>query len=245
MSSHSFRILLLACLMVVSLSGCLVQRFETFAEQVCHFDEYFTLETGQDFRLALRDPVLRYEDIVLVTGVEPYTRQKIAGGEEMHYRLSKVSRPGEEPIEFNLSLRFRDTGDNLSLSEIYIDTPYPMTVTREDINEFSRQACEMPMAFKPRIKTPLDHIDESDLPPLAEVRLLAGEPAFESDTGTLLQYEYILEGTTETAQTGMIELLYDESGEKLLKVHNNFGRYSTVADFRENIAVTSISLMPF
>ena len=240
----SFQVLrtnaILGFALCVLISGCLLQRISALHDQVCNFDENFEMSTADGFRLTFLNPVVLDRDVILIAGAEPYMTTPVNNGEMMKYRIRKNDASSD--YEVLVDLRFLDVDGEMKLNELFVDTPFPVFIPDEQISRAAERACNLRHFYSQRFEYPLEDVDESLIPTLSELKLLAGEPSHVSDDGLTVRYDYIVEGTPKTAQEGYIEFSYNSSGTRLLLVRSKFARYVSIADFRKKIAYTRISL---
>ena len=236
------RSVVLAAGLCILLSGCLLQRVMTLQDQICDFENNFELSTIGGFQLRLLNPVILDRDVIFMAGVDPYRVTPMPGGQEMTYRIRKRGQPVDDTVQYSIDLRFVEIDEEMKLSELSVDSIFPMIVTDEQVARATERACSNRGFPSPRIEYPLDDIDASLIPTLAELRLLAGEPSDVSEDGTTVRYDYVVDGRPDDNKQGHIELVYDGSGERILRVTSKYSRYVTVADFNTMMAYTSISL---
>ncbi|NOQ34778.1 MAG: hypothetical protein GQ569_02665 [Methylococcaceae bacterium] len=90
-SSSRFIRLLFIFILLGSLTGCLhwVRAFQTYL-QLDEFDEHFTINDNNAFIVYFNEPILYSNDFVLLSKLQPSSKQAIENGEKWRYRFRKV-----------------------------------------------------------------------------------------------------------------------------------------------------------
>ena len=224
-----------------SLSGCLVNRILTVQEQACAFDENFEVSLDNGMKITFLNPVLLFNDVAFIVGLAPQT-EKLA---DNHYRASyMVSMAGNsDALDTPVNLLFEKQDNELKLTQVSIPNRILASFDRAQFPQAIDSACNtrLPL-WGTRVEVPIPEFDQSIIPSREQAIELAGKPAWLSNDGNELQYNFTLKGANNSELTGLINLEYEAGGQNLLRTRTRFYHYVTGADFKKGMAWGMITL---
>ena len=223
----------------VILSGCLSMagRLFTVREQICEFDEYFSIQIDQGVEITLFEPVLLEKDVYLVMDAKPTSRFESAEGVVASYVFAQLQLTADgqrtltdEEVEFKFL--FIPTDKGLALSEIktseipaeILESALPVVANSA---EMAQQACHF--SINPLSTSVMLEIDHDMLGLLPERQTLVswlGLPTEPGDSTGDLSYEFQLKGEQADSRTARIDMDYDHEGNHPLTIEASFTRYS-------------------
>ena len=225
----------------LSLSGCLVNRIQTVQKQACEFDENFKVSVSDGMNITFLNPVLLYDDVTFLAGLAPQL-EKLAGN---RYRASYVIRKvgDSDGFDIPINLVFEKQNDELKLAQASWQDPIMGSLDDVLLSQVADDACNTSLPLWPtRVEVPLPEFDRSIIPTREQLIELAGNPTLLSSDGNELQYHFVLEGANNDELTGSINLVYDMSGQNLLRTRTRFYYYVTGANFERGMAWGKIAL---
>ena len=223
----------------VILSGCLnmAGRLFTVREQMCEFDDYFSIQIDQGVEITLFEPVLLEKDVYLMMGAKPTSRFEFAEGVVASYVFAQLQLTADgqrtltdEEVEFKLL--FIPTDKGLALSEIktseipaeILESAIPVV---ENSAEMAQQACHFSInPLSTSVILEIDH-DMLGLLPARQtlVSWLGSSFAPMASVGDL-SYEFQLKGEEVDSEIVRIDMDYDPAGDQPLAIEASFARYS-------------------
>ena len=237
------RPLTLFCTLAVftfGLSGCLLDRIQAVQQQACDPEENFLFSSEGGIRLDFLNPVLRYDDIVFLVGIEPRSESELQGILRASYLL-RLHRSDAEELE-NIELVFSGPRNRRLLRSVRINSELPVTVSREEFLLMAEDTCSTALSpWNTRLERPIPAYVKSMLPSRTALIELVGMPTHYSDNGRELDYDYVLEGARQERLSGSVYLLFDDSGERLLKTRSTFSHYVSEADFERGVERLSLA----
>ena len=228
-------------ILALSLSGCLVNRIQTVQQQACEFDENFRVSVSDGMNITFLNPVLLYDDVAFFAGVAPQLEPLAGNRFRASYIIRKVG--DSDGFDIPVNLVFEKHEDELRLARASWQDPILVSFNDADIQQIANDACNTSLSsWSTRIEFPIPEFDRSIIPTREQVIKLAGKPSLLSNDGNELQYHFVLEGANNEELTGSINLVYDASGQSLLRTRTRYYHYVTGADFEEGTAWGKITL---
>jgi hypothetical protein len=227
----------------VILSSCLnmAGRLFTVREQMCEFDDYFSIQIDQGVEITLFEPVLLEKDVYLVMDAKPTSRFESAEGVIASYVFTQLQTtadgqriPTDEEIEFKLL--FVPTDKGLALAEIrsseipteILESALPFVANSA---EMAQKACHF--SINPFSTSVMLEIDQDMLGLLPERQALVswlGLPIEPGDSIGDLSYEFLLKGEQAGAGIARVDMDYDHEGQRPLTIEASFTRYRASID---------------
>lgn len=225
----------------LSLSGCLVNRILTIQEQACNFDENFEVSLDNGMKITFLNPVLLFNDVAFMVGLVPQI-EKLA---DNHYRASYVVSMAGNPdaLDTPVNLLFEKQDDELKLTQVSIPNRNLASFDPAQFPQAIDSACNtrLPL-WRTRVEVPIPEFDRTIIPTREQAIELAGKPAWLSNDGNEMQYNFVLKGANNSELTGLINLEYEEGGQYLLRTRTRFYHYVTGADFKKGTVWGMITL---
>ena len=226
---------------VLSLSGCMVNRVQTVQQQACEFDENFKVSANDGMNITFLNPVLLYEDVAFFAGLAPQLEHLAGKRYRASYTVRKVG--DADGFEIPINLVFEKHEDELRLAQASWQDPFLESFNDVEMLQAAADVCNTSLSsWSTRVDFPIPDFDRSIIPTREQVIKLAGKPSALSNEGTELQYHFVLEGANNEEQTGSINLVYDKSGQNLLRTRTRYYYYVTGADFENGTAWGKIAL---
>ena len=219
-------------------------RLFTVREQMCEFDDYFSIQIDQGVEITLFEPVLLEKDVYLVMDAKPTSRFESAEGVVASYVFAQLQLTADgqrsladEEVEFKFL--FVPTDKGLALSEIrsseipeeILESALPVVANSA---EMAQQACHF--SINPLSTSVMLEIDHDMLALLPERQTLVswlGLPTESGDSIDGLSYEFQLKGGQTNSGIARIDMDYDHEGNQPLTIEASFTRYSASIDVPE------------
>jgi hypothetical protein len=225
------------------LSSCVTMASHLFTmrEQMCEFDEYFSVSLDHGVEVKLNEPVLLENEVFLVVGATPTTRVITADGMTASYVFEQLQAATENSgdfkgEEFELRLLFisSDKGFLLSgiqSSEIPTELLDSALTVLTNSTEIAQEACDMPInPFSRSMVVGIDR-DMFDLLPARQSVVSWLGPPFEStNNGDDLIYEFQLKGESTDLPVARINAGYGQAGELPTAIDASFTHYHASVD---------------
>ena len=219
-------------------------RLLTVRGQMCEFDDYFVLQTGQRIEITLHEPVLRERDVYLLMDALPTTRTSFSEGVVARYIFEQLQTTSDGlsvpvGVEAEVSFVFIQSEEDLLLSTIKSsEVPSEILESAHSLaansTAIAQQACDVSInPFKWSAEMELDHETLDLLPARQTVISWLGLPLESANDGEHLVYEFRLKGDQDDHPIARIEADYDQSGDRLNAVEASFTRYNASIDVPE------------
>ncbi len=226
---------------VLSLSGCLVSRVQTVQQQACEFDENFRVSASDGMNITFLNPVLLYDDVAFFAGLAPQLEHLTGNRYRASYTIRKVG--DSDGFDIPINLVFVKHEDDLKLAQASWQDPFMESLNDVEMLQAAADVCNTSLSsWSTRVDFPIPEFDRSIIPTREQVIELAGKPSALSNEGTELQYHFVLEGANNDELAGSINLVYDKSGQNLLRTRTRYYYYATGADFEKGTAWGKIAL---
>jgi hypothetical protein len=228
---------------VLILNGCILERIFRVKNQLCDFDKNFQIELSEGFRVVLREPVMLDEDITWLAGAEP-SEQKFVGDELVmtYYAERKWAKPDGQ-YDLPIELRFVRLDGEYRLKEGYLSKNLTHILTGKLLTQIMQSVCKSEKSLvKRQIKIDIRTLDRTLLPDRSEIAALLGPPNSNSADEHKLVYDYQLRNNAAIAIGTTIEINFDDTNEKILRIKVKYLRYHLDADFEKGEAVLSVDI---
>ena len=232
---------ILLAMSALSLSGCLLNRVQTVQQQACEFDENFRVSTSDGMNITFLNPVLLYDDVAFFAGLAPRLEHLTDNRYRASYTIRKVG--DSDGFDIPINLVFVKHEDDLKLAQASWQDPFMESLNDVEMLQAAADVCNTSLSsWSTRVDFPIPEFDRSIIPTREQVIELAGKPSAFSNEGTELQYHFVLEGANNDELAGSINLVYDKSGQNLLRTRTRYYYYATGADFEKGTAWGKIAL---
>lgn len=247
-SALSIRAAAVACLLLIGLSGCLLNRVVEVKEQFCDFESNFTLQYGEETEIIFHNPVLRDTDILWLSGTEPTAVAEWGDTRVLTYVIEKVSKTPQPEYDSAIDLHFERSDEHFTLSRIQMDSILSSLMDSEIrnpelIDRMAMNFCQAGLSLGVRDVThELSDEQIALLPSRTEILEILGEPSEYLEPESAYVYEFQPKNDEPEPKTARVTLWFDESGELPVKMESSYSRYTTRADFVARQMVFSVAL---
>jgi hypothetical protein len=236
-----FLILLLSAAMMIN--GCILERIFKVKNQLCDFENNFQIEISQGFRVILREPVMLDEDITWLTGAQPSEREYTGDELVMLYIASRSVSSADRQYDIPVALRFVIMDGNYRLKEGYLSKNLADVITVELLTQLMQSVCRAEKSLaKQQVFIDIKSLDRSLLPARSDIIRILGPPNPNTGDGNRLVYDYRLKNNDVVDQVAAIDIQFDGSGEKILKLKMKYLRYHLDADFEMGKAILKVDI---
>jgi hypothetical protein len=232
---------ILLALSMLLLQGCLITRLQSVQEQSCDLDRYFSMSFEEGMSITFLEPVLLYQDIEFLAGITPEFQGQEGSHFQASYLLKKTGISDRPDIPVNLEFSSRE--DELLLVQLSVLSPLfsIFDPTQQPLITDAACGARLP-SWGTRIEVPISDYYQAMAHTRGEILELAGSPTSTNLDGRELVYEFVLSGEGASELNGSVSLVYDVSGEKLLRSRARFYHYVMDADFDRGIAWGALTL---
>ena len=223
---------LMALLLVLFLSGCLLQRLFKIKDQFCDFEDNFVIEVNEGVRFSFREPVLLDKDVIWLARAEPSDRKVVGNQLFMRYIVEKQGASSSARYDIPIDLRFLQINGSYRLKEVYVSKNLTNILTPELITQTLQSVCRAEKSLVGRsVTVDLKDLDRSRLLSRSKVIDTLGEPNRVLDGQDGISYDYKLRTGGKRENRTRIDAYFNESGNKILRVKVSTLRYHLDADF--------------
>jgi len=243
MKISKIRLFLVMFLVTTVLSSCvtLASHLFTMREQVCEFDEYFSVSLDHGVEVKLNEPVLLESEVLLMVGATPTTRVITADGMTASYIFEQLQAVTQSPInsigeKFELRFLFTSSDKGFLLSgiqssEIPTELLDSALTVLTNSTEIAQEACDMPISpFSRSMVVGIDRDMLKLLPDRQTVVSLLGPPIESKNNDDDLIYEFRLKGESDNLPVVRINAGYEQAGEPPTTIDTSFTRYHASVD---------------
>jgi len=237
------RTLLVFLATAVILHGCILERIFRVKDQLCDFEKKFQIDTSEGFRVILRDPVLLDEDITWLAGADP-SQQKFTGDElVMTYIAERKGIHSTGQYDLPIELRFVRLDGKYRLKEGYLSKNLADILTDELLTQIMQSVCKSEKSLvKQKITIDIRTLDRTLLPAGSEITGILGPQNPNSGNDHRQIWDYRLRDHDAIDKETIIEVNYDDSDERILRIKVKYLRYSLDADFEKGEAVLKVDI---
>lgn len=236
-----FLVFLLPAAMIFN--GCILERIFRVKNQLCDFENNFQIEISQGFRVILRDPVMLDEDITWLAGAQPSEREYAGDDLVMLYIASRNMSSANRQYDIPVALRFVRMDGNYRLKEGYLSKNLADVITVELLTQLMQSVCRAEKSLaKQQVIIDIKSLDRSLLPARPDVVNILGPPNPNTGDGNRLVYDYRLKNNDMVDQVAAIDIQFDRSGEKILRLKMKYLRYHLDADFETGKAILKVDV---
>jgi hypothetical protein len=237
-----------ACLLLIVLSGCLLNRVVTVKQQFCDFESNFVLQFDDVTELRIQNPVLLDKDILWISDSRPTSISE--GNEElvMTWVIEKVMEIPEPENDFAIDLHFERLDDQYKLKRVRMDPVLRQmidseTMSQELVDTMAMNFCEAGWSFGARdVAYELSEQEIANLPGRSEIVDMLGKPSETLKSEQAYIYEFRAKNSHPEPNIARVKIWFDESGELPVKMESSYSRFAASADFIERQMIFSVTL---
>ena len=225
------------------MSGCILERIFRVKDQLCDFDNNFTIEISEGFRVILREPVLLDDDIAWLTGAEP-SRQEHSGHELiMTYIAEKRGSQSNAQYDIPIELRFIRINQDYRLKECYFSKNLTDILSDQLLTQLIQSICRSEKSLvQQRITVDISMLNQLLLPSKSDLVTILGPPNRDSGNELMLLYDYQLKNHSSMDAAVTIEILFDKPAGRIRRMKVRYLRYHLDANFEEGEAVLKLDV---
>ncbi len=226
----------------LSITSCVYLRLLEFKNQLAKFDQNFSVEAKDDFKLLCKNPVLYRQDFEYLAKLKPSRTEILSKSKQSIYTFEKIDNEGKiiEPlVKLQITLTFNE--EDLLTGIIY--SPIFLTMVPANFLEASLRSLGSSTVnrSKRQIRANLIKVEKlSDIPTKKEIEAVLGPPIEiipRADIERLL-YRFKLETTKieegyEERQFTQVKLDFDPNTQKLLRMSGRFVGLKLAVDYRK------------
>lgn len=226
----TIRFILLLVLMT-SLTGCLhwLRAFQTYL-QLNEFDKYFIVNDNHTFSVYFNKPILYSQDFILLSKLEPSSKQALKIGEKWRYRFHKVNAK-QQRVQPELSFFFDLDFNQQKRISSWIFSPLFLEIAPPKFLEASLRSLAGGKIDKEKKQLKAhSHVKiEAQLPKREYVIKRLGEPIEIKDEGEQAIYFYhflldspMIEKGYEERALSVVKLIFDKKTHELTQMAGRF-----------------------
>jgi len=240
---YPYKILLVCLAAALILNGCILERIFRVKNQLCDFEKNFQIDTSKGFRVILHDPVLLDEDITWLAGVQP-SEQKFAGDVlVMTYLAERKGIQSHGQYDLPIELRFVRLDGKYRLKEGYLSKNLADMLTDEFLTQIMQSVCKSEKSLvKQQITIDIRALDRTLLPAGSEIAGILGPPNPNSSNDNKQIYDYQLKNNDAIDKETTIEIDFNDTDDKILRIKVKYLRYNLEADFEKGEAVLKVDI---
>jgi hypothetical protein len=240
---HHHKTLLVFLSAALILNGCILERIFRVKNQLCDFEKNFQIEIFQGFRVLLQDPVMLDEDITWLAGAEPTEQQRIGDELVMTYIAERKGVPSDGQYDLPIELRFVRLDGEFRLKEGYLGKNLADMLTDELLTQIMQSVCKSEKSLiKQQITIDISSLDQTLLPAATQIAGILGPPNPNTGIAHKQTYDYQLKDFDAADQATVIEIYFDDTDEKILRIKVKYLRYNLDADFEKGEALLSVDI---
>jgi hypothetical protein len=240
---YTLRTILVLLSAALILNGCILERIFRVKNQLCNFEKNFQIETSDGFRVVLREPVLLDEDITWLAGAQP-SEQKFVGDElVMTYIAERKGIQSHGQYDLPIELRFVRIDGKYRLKEGYLSKNLADMLTDALLTQIMQSVCQSERSLvKQQITIDIRTLDRTLLPAGSEITAILGPPNPNSGIEHRQIYDYQLRNHDAVDKEPTIEIVFDDTDDKILSIKVKYLRYNLEADFEKGEAVLKVDI---
>jgi hypothetical protein len=241
--NNPYKILLVWIAAALIFSGCILERIFRVKSQLCDFEKNFQIDTSKGFRVMLRDPVLLDEDITWLAGARP-SEQKFAGDEMvMTYIAERKGIQSHGQYDLPIELRFVRLDGKYRLKEGYLSKNLVDMLTDALLTQIMQSVCKSEKSLvKQQVTIDIRTLDRTLLPVQSEIIGILGPPNPNSSNDYRQIYDYQLKNNNAVDKETTIEIVFNDTDDKILRIKVKYLRYTLNADFEKGEAVLKVDI---
>ncbi len=240
---YPHRTLLVFLSAILILNGCILERIFRVKNQLCDFEKNFQIEISQGFRVVLREPVMLDEDITWLAGADPSEKKFIGDELVMIYIAERIGVQSNGKYDLPIELRFVRLDGEYRLKEGYLSKNLTDMLTDELLTQIMQSICKSQKSLvKQQITIDIRTLDRTLLPAKSEITGILGPPNPNSGIEHKQAYDYQLKNNDAVDKVAAIEIKFDDTDERILRIKLKYLRYNLDADFGKGEAILEVDI---
>ena len=225
------------------LNGCILERIFKVQKQFCDFEKYFQIEVSEGFRFILLEPVMLDKDIIKLAGAQPSKKKFIRREQIMTYIAERKGKPIHEQYDLPVELRFIYIDGEYRLKEAYLGKNLTDVLTDKLLTQILHSVCKSEKSLiKQQITLDIRALDRTLLPTGSEIPGILGPPNPNTENTPTQLYDYQLKNNDDAAKMITVEIEFDGSGNRILRIKVKYLGYKLEADLEKGEAVLSVDI---
>jgi hypothetical protein len=238
-----FRICLAIVTAAIILNGCILERIFRVKNQLCDFEKNFQIEISQGFRVILLEPVILDEDITRLAGAQPSEKKFINDELVMTYIAERKGKPTRGQYDLPIELSFIFIDGEYRLKEGYLGKNLADILTDKLLTQIILSICKSEKSLiKQQIIIDIRALDRTLLPTRSEITGILGPPNLNTENTPTQLYDYQLKNNDDADNVITVEIEFDGSGNRFLRIKVKYLGYSLAADLKKGEAVLSVNI---
>jgi hypothetical protein len=240
---YPYRILLVCLAAALILNGCILERIFRVKNQLCDFDKYFQIEISEGFRVILLEPVILDEDITRLAGAQPSEKKFINDELVMTYIAERKGKPTRGQYDLPIELSFIFIDGEYRLKEGYLGKNLADILTDKLLTQIILSICKSEKSLiKQQIIIDISALDRTLLPTRSEITGILGPPNPNTENTPTQLYDYQLKNNDDADNVITVEIEFDGSGNRFLRIKVKYLGYNLEADLEKGEAVLSLDI---
>jgi hypothetical protein len=188
-------------------------------------------------------PVMLDKDVTRVAGAEP-SEKKYSGDElVMTYIAERKGKPTKRQYDLPIELRFILIDGKYRLKQGYLGKNLTEMLTDELLTQLIQSICKSEKSLiKQQIVVDIKALDRKLLPTRPEVAGILGPPNPQPGTSHTQHYDYQLKNHYDADKAINVEIEFDGSGNRILRIKVKYLGYNLEADLGKGWAVLSVDI---
>ena len=225
------------------LNGCILERIFKVQKQFCDFEKYFQIEVSEGFRFILLEPVMLDKDIIKLAGAQPSKKKFIRSEQIMTYIAKRKGKPIHEQYDLPVELRFIYIDGEYRLKEAYLGKNLTDVLTDKLLTQVLHSVCKSEKSLiKQQITLDIRALDRTLLPTGSEITGILGPPNPSTGNTPTQLYDYQLKNNDDAAKMITVEIEFDGSGNRILRIKVKYLGYKLEADLEKGEAFLSVDI---
>lgn len=192
----------------------------------------------------MHNPVMLDEDIIWLTGAEPSERTYIGNELVMRYIAQKRGASANGQYDIPVELRFVLVDGEYRLKAGFLSKNLTEILTEELLSQIIRSVCKSEKSLvKQQISVDIGALERSLLPSKTDITAVLGPPNRDTGNNRKLAYDYRLKYNDSIDNVAEMEILFDMSGERIIRLKLKYLRYNLDADFKEGHAILTVDII--
>ncbi len=234
------KILLVFLSAALILNGCILERIFRVQKQFCDFEKYFQIEVSEGFRVIMLEPVLLDKDITRLAGAQPSKKKFIRTEQIMTYIAERKGVSSHGQYDLPVELRFIYNDGEYRLKEAYLSKNLTDVLTDKLLTQIILSVCKSEKSLiKQQITVDIRALDRALLPTRSEITGILGPPNQKTGLEHRQLYDYQLKNNEHADKMITVEIDFDGSGNRILRIKVKYLGYNLEADLDKGDAILS------
>lgn len=240
---HPHKTLLVILSAALILNGCILERLFRVQKQLCDFEKYFQIEISEGFRVILLKPVILNKDITRLAGAEPSEKKFISDELVMTYIAQRKGKPTQGQYDLPIELRFVHIDGKHRLKEAYLGKNLTDILTDKLLTQIIQSICKSEKSLiKQQVVVDISVLDRTLLPTRSEITGILGPPNPKTGINHTQLYDYQLKNSDDPDKMITVEIEFDVSGNRILRIKVKYLGYNLEADLEKGEAILSVDI---